>query len=59
MVFSNYSPYADLGLGKIRISSHSELALGKERGKRKTKWESKTDTAPEMLSSKPLSHSLE
>lgn len=37
MLFSTYSPFLDSGLGKIQVSSHSELALKKVDVKRRTK----------------------
>jgi len=33
MVFSSYSTFPDSELGKIPVNSHSELALGKDKGK--------------------------
>lgn len=45
MVFSSYSPFSNSGLGKIQLSSHSELALKKIDADKRTKQELKTDAA--------------
>lgn len=43
MVFSSYSPFSNSGLGKIQLSSRSELALKKIDADMRTKQELKTD----------------